>query len=220
MDSLLKKMSFRPEGHIAVLGAPQDFIVVDRLLAAGIAFSETLSHKFDWLVVCVCNRAEVETEIPKALAALTDKGLMWICYPKKTGKIKTDLSRDHGWEGIEGLGLRHLNLISIDNDWTAWGVERGSDVVSEKTRQKSEARNSLLAEYMDHKTREIRYPAEMQAILDQFPSEKAFLLAQSFTNRKEYVEWIVSAKRPETKEQRLLKMIDYLKAGRKNPAGR
>jgi hypothetical protein len=220
MDPLLKKMNFAAARDIAVIGAPAGFVVSDRLHAAGKAFSESLEGKYSWLVVCVMNRAEVATEIPKVLAALAADGLMWICYPKKTGKLKTDLSRDHGWDAIMGIGLRHMNLISIDDNWTAWGVEHGSDEVSEKTRLKSEARNELLAQYMDHKTREMRYPPEMETLLDAHPPEKAFFLQLSFTNRKEYLEWIVSAKRPETKQQRLDKLVEYLAAGRKNPAGR
>jgi Bacteriocin-protection, YdeI or OmpD-Associated len=220
MDALLQKMKFVARDAVAIVGAPRSFLVTEALQAMGVAYVEAFQEKAGWLVVCVMNRVEVGECIPKALAALAANGLLWICYPKKSGKIKTDLSRDHGWEAIEGLGLRHVNLISIDSDWTAWGVMHASDAAREKTHQKSTDRNELLAQYIDHTTREMRYPPEMQAILDAHPTTQAFFLNLSFTNRKEYLAWIVNAKRPETRQQRLDKLIDYLSEGRKNPTDR
>ena len=44
--------------------------------------------------------------------------------------------------------------------------------------------------------------------------------ALSYTNRKEYVQWIVDAKREETRKARLVKTIAMLTEGRKNPSGR
>ena len=220
MDALLEKMKLNKGVPIAVLGAPAGFVVPELLHATGQPYDEAICNKYKWIAICLLHSAEVGIEVSRALDALAVDGMMWICYPKKSGKIKTDLSRDHGWDSISHLGLRHLNLISIDDDWTAWGVEHGSNEVSAKTRQKSEDRNALLAQYMDHTTREMRYPDEMTAALEKNASARDFLDRQSFSNRKEYVEWIVTAKRPETRQQRLDKMIDYLSAGRKNPSGR
>ncbi len=47
------------------------------------------------------------------------------------------------------------------------------------------------------------------------PEELATLLKK---NKKEYVQWIVSAKKPETKEERLHKTLEKLIAGIKNPS--
>jgi Bacteriocin-protection, YdeI or OmpD-Associated len=220
MDALLQKMKFQPGKAVAILDAPGSFVVTHALQATGQAYHESPTGKYDWLVLCVMQSAEVGIAVPRAVQTLAPKGMLWICYPQKSGKIKTDLSRDHGWDATEHLGLRHLNLISVDSDWSAWAVELGSNASSAKTRQKSEDREDLLAQYMDHKTREMRYPPEMEAVLAAHPAEQAFFLSQSFTNRKEYLEWIVTAKRPETRQQRLGKLIDYLKEGRINPAGR
>jgi hypothetical protein len=220
MDPLLKKMKFVPTARIVVAGAPPIFPVTSLFQEMGQRFATTLDGLYDWMVVCVMNTADVATVIPRAMQSLSPEGLLWICYPKRGGRYKTDLSRDHGWEAIQGIGLKHVNLISVDEDWTAWGVILGTDEINAKSQKKSDARNELLAQYMDHKTREMWYPPAMQAILDAHPQQKEFFLQLSFTNRKEYLEWIVSAKRAETQQERLGKMIEYLKTHRKNPAGR
>jgi len=43
---------------------------------------------------------------------------LWFCYPKKTGKIKTDISRDIGWDTVAKLGYEGIRAISIDDTWS------------------------------------------------------------------------------------------------------
>ena len=44
-----------------------------------------------------------------------------------------------------------------------------------------------------------------------------FFDALSFTNKKEYIEWIVTAKREETRNERIKGTIERLGKGWKNP---
>jgi hypothetical protein len=46
-------------------------------------------------------------------------GHVWMCYPKKTGSIASDLSRDSGWEPVTVLGLFPVTQIALDGDWSA-----------------------------------------------------------------------------------------------------
>lgn len=62
----------------------------------------------------------------------------------------------------------------------------------------------------DTEERVVEIPADLQALLDQNESEKTFFEALSYTHRKEYVNWINEAKRPETRQNRLIKTIEML----------
>jgi len=53
-------------------------------------------------------------------------------------------------------------------------------------------------------------------LLEKNKKAKEFFNSLSFTNRKEYVTWIVSAKREETKQKRLKELINKLVEGKKN----
>ncbi|MBP7334999.1 hypothetical protein [Niveispirillum sp.] len=62
-----------------------------------------------------------------ALAGLADRmlpiykrgGALWVAHPKKSGTIKSDLSRDAGWEGLTREGLIPVTQIALDDDWSA-----------------------------------------------------------------------------------------------------
>lgn len=62
----------------------------------------------------------------------------------------------------------------------------------------------------DTEPREVELPEELLMRLD--PPTRAYLEGLSYTHRKEYAEWIGSAKRPETRERRLAKAVDMLMA--------
>jgi uncharacterized protein YdeI (YjbR/CyaY-like superfamily) len=63
-------------------------------------------------------------------------------------------------------------------------------------------------------------PADFGKALAKNKQEKKFFDTLSFTNRKEYVEWIVTAKREETRNQRVKESIERLSKKWKNPANR
>jgi uncharacterized protein YdeI (YjbR/CyaY-like superfamily) len=66
----------------------------------------------------------------------------------------------------------------------------------------------------------INLPPDVIAVLKKNPKAKQFFDLQNFSNRREYVEWIITAKREKTRQQRLSGMIERLLKGFKNPAGR
>jgi hypothetical protein len=46
--------------------------------------------------------------------------LLWIAFPKGTSGLQTDLTRDNGWESLEKFDLKWINLVSVDQTWSAF----------------------------------------------------------------------------------------------------
>ncbi|HNW60520.1 MAG TPA: YdeI/OmpD-associated family protein [bacterium] len=69
----------------------------------------------------------------------------------------------------------------------------------------------------DEEPREVTLPEDLARKLNENLEAKLFFNGLSFTHRKEYVRWIVEAKKQETREKRLLKAIDLLRAQVKHP---
>ena len=76
----------------------------------------------DWIQVFVRTSAELAAVVEPLLASLSPTGLAWISYPKGSSKMQTDLTRDKGWEPLEGSDLMWLTLVSIDDTWSAFGM--------------------------------------------------------------------------------------------------
>jgi hypothetical protein len=75
----------------------------------------------------------------------------------------------------------------------------------------------LVAVVMDVDTseRKVDVPGELKSALRRAPRAKAFFDQLSYTRRKEYADWVASAKRPETRSARVKKSVGLLLAGKK-----
>ena len=60
-------------------------------------------------------------------------------------------------------------------------------------------------------------PADIAATFARNKKARERFDALSFTNRKEYVLWVVGAKREGTRADRVTKTVEKLVAGKKNP---
>jgi len=69
----------------------------------------------------------------------------------------------------------------------------------------------------DNEERTVSIPDDLQEALSNNKKARSFFDTLSYTNRKEYVIWITSAKKIETREKRLNETIKKLNAGLKNP---
>ncbi len=124
-DKLRLKEGFRaavvaaPEGYLAALELPR-----------GVELSTRLAGMYDFVQVFVRWRAEVERRAPEAVKALKDDGLLWFCYPKKSAKAETDLTRDSGWEPLRELRFVPVSLVAVDEVWSALRFRRLEKVKS------------------------------------------------------------------------------------------
>jgi hypothetical protein len=99
-----------PDGYLERLGSPE-----------GVHAVTTLEGPLDWIQVFVRNSTELAAIVGPLTGALSPTGLAWVSYPKGSSKIQTDLTRDKGWEPIEGQ-LMWLTLVSVDVTWSAFGL--------------------------------------------------------------------------------------------------
>jgi hypothetical protein len=73
----------------------------------------------DLTIAFVGSAADVAPALRTAQPAYARGKALWFAYPKKTGSIRTDISRDCGWEPLAAAGLLPVTQISIDDTWSA-----------------------------------------------------------------------------------------------------
>ena len=116
---LSKKMKLKAGASAAVINAPENYVTE---LKHDTAMSPTLNGKFDWIQIFVKSKAELDALAPKAAKALKPESVLLISFPKGSSKIQTDLTRDKGWESVQKLKLKWINLISVNEIWSAFAV--------------------------------------------------------------------------------------------------
>lgn len=67
----------------------------------------------------------------------------------------------------------------------------------------------------DKEERTVEVAEDIMSIFNENPEAKALFDKMSYTHRKEYIRWINEAKKPETRENRKIKMIQMILNGNK-----
>jgi hypothetical protein len=119
-SGLARKFGIKPGMNVLVQDAPTDFLKLLGALPEGAKVLKTANGKTECVIAFVRNKAGVKTIAPKTLKAVGDKTLLWFAYPKKSGPLQSDISRDDGWEPLFDAGFDSVAQISIDPSWTGF----------------------------------------------------------------------------------------------------
>jgi hypothetical protein len=218
-NTIAQKLRIQEKDILLALSPPPEFKKNIGVLPAGVKIinSGKEYNQVHWFVM---NKAQMIMKMKKVLALLKEEVICWIYYPKGTSKLQTDLTRDKGWEDLLAHGdkLTWISLISFDETWSVFGFRLKTEADRKKEAKPKEVRE--IFKYVDPKTKEVRLPEDMAGILKKNKKEAGLFDALSFTNKKEYIEWVVTAKREETRKERLNGTIERLGKGWKNPANR
>jgi hypothetical protein len=211
-----RKLRISAGDTLLTVNAPPDFKKNLGLLPEKVKVTDK-AKTFDQVHWFVKDKAIMVKGFKKVLPLVKGAVICWIYFPKGRSGIQTDLNRDNGWELLMKEDLQWLSLVSFDPTWSVFGVREKNESDRKK---ESNPKTRPILEYIDPVKKVIRLPADLSDFLGKYPKEAAFYNALSFTNKKEYVEWVVSAKREETRTTRIRECIERLAKGWNNPANR
>jgi uncharacterized protein YdeI (YjbR/CyaY-like superfamily) len=186
---------------------------VDAYIAKSAAFAQPILRHVRKLVHQACPEAEetIKWSMPSfthggrilcGMAAFKAHCAVWFWHQKMHGMAK------RGVKGSEAMGHlgRITSLAGLPPDQTILRYVR-------KTKELNETGGPARARPKARKP--LPVPADLSAGLRKTPPAAASFQAFSSSQRREYIEWITEAKRPETRAQRLATTLEWLAEGRK-----
>jgi hypothetical protein len=216
--SISDKLKIKPGFSLLTINAPAGFKKGLKELPAGVKMGDA-AKTYDQVHWFVTSRKQLEKEMNKLMKRVKPGVVVWVYYPKGSSKIQTDLTRDKGWDCLlaESDKLTWISLISFDDTWSTFGFRAKTDADRKKEAKPKERE---VFKWVDPKTKEVKLPEDLAAAFKKNKKESGLFEALSFTNKKEYIEWIVTAKREETRAERIKGTMERLGKGWKNPANR
>jgi hypothetical protein len=118
VKSLAERLLLKPDAAAAVINAP-DEVAADIPATHSLKIPGKGKVALDWLLVFARDRAAVARRGPQAVRVIRFDGVLWFAYPKLTGAIESDLTRDKGWGPVKALGFEAVAAVSIDGTWSA-----------------------------------------------------------------------------------------------------
>jgi hypothetical protein len=212
---IAKKLHLKAGMRVAVANAPAGFSLGQ---PAGVTIEKSLTRDLDLALLFTTTQKDLKKRWPALLKSVKQDGAVWVAYPKKTSGIDTDLGMGE-WEATHGSDWNPVTMIGIDDTWSSIRFKYAPGLEKARHDRQSETINDADgAVVVDRERRIVTAPKDLQKLLAKNAKARAHFETLSFTNRKEYVVWIVEAKKAETRDARVTKTVEMLAKGKKNPS--
>lgn len=217
MSAVAKKLLMKPGQSWLLFNSPENYLTTLDPLPADLQISYTAEGYFDGVQLFVLNRAELVEYLKLIRPVLHPDTIFWVIYPKKSSGIKSDLEMMSSWDEVIPYGLTGVAAAAIDTTWTALRFRPVGQSKISTTRNSEIPKNDYSA-YVDVVNKNVLLPPDMIAELSKVPTALANFEKLSYSNQKEYVLWVLTAKQDKTRVDRILKTAEKLLAGKKNPS--
>lgn len=215
-NSVVDKLRIKPKSTLLTLNAPSNFKKGLQPLPTGVKITNK-GKDYDQVHWFVLNKTQMEKEMSKVMKLVKPEVIVWVYYPKGTSKIQTDLTRDKGWDCLlaEGDKLTWISLISFDDTWSVFGF-RAKNEADKKKEAKPKVEREIF-NWVNPLTKEVKLPDDLITALKNNKQLIDYFHSLAFSHKKEYIEWIVTAKKEETRTSRIAGTLERLEKQWKNP---
>ena len=106
-----------------------------------------------------------------------------------------------------------MTLVSLDGTWSAFAMRRETE--ADRARVAKPVDQEIF-KWVDPATKTIKVPPDLQAALKRKDLNEYFR-SLAFSHKREFIEWIVTAKKEATRNKRIAGTVERLEKRWKNP---
>ncbi|TAE60472.1 MAG: hypothetical protein EAY68_10315 [Bacteroidetes bacterium] len=214
--TMLEKLQLKDEKNLLIQGLPSS---IEKQFVK-LSYSKNVtpllkSKKVDFALVFAISQNQLCGILKDVLPALHGESKLWVAYPKKTSKIVTDLNREGCWQFVIDNGYEEVRLIDLDNVWSCVRFKL-TESLPNKERAFAEIKMPNF-DSADFDKRLVAAPVELEILFKKHKEAKEFFTSLPFNNQKEYISWINTAKRSDTRQRRLEATLEKLLSKKQNP---
>lgn len=116
---LVKKLGFKEGFRAALVNSPKGFQKELAPLPNDVIISEgKLPKPLDLIILFVDSQNTLRTEFPRLARKLSQNGMLWIAWPKKTSGVATDLSDNSVRQIGLDAGLVDVKVCAVNDVWS------------------------------------------------------------------------------------------------------
>jgi len=115
---LAKKLGIKDNFKIKLINQPDYYLELFPYLSGSLLHTEKSKSKKDFIHFFTKEKSELIKQLPKLKKEIEPNGIIWISWPKKSSKIKTDVTEDVIRETAIKNGLVDIKVCAIDEVWS------------------------------------------------------------------------------------------------------
>jgi hypothetical protein len=218
--TLIQKLKPK-SGAVAVINSPKEILREFKSFKPADSIPAGAKGQFDFVLLFSVNLKELEPAWKRIVPALKADAVFWVAYPKKSSGIPSDLAgmSSGGWTVHTGSPWQPVAMASIDDKWTGVRFKLAPNLEGERRdRPAEEIRDADGTLVVDRINRVVYPPRDLAGVLSKHPSARAFFDGLAFSHKREYVTWIIEAKKQETRDKRVAAALEKMVSNKKNPS--
>ncbi len=98
--------------------APDDYLRLISPLPADVTLTARMAGTLDMIHLFTTRRSVLKRELPRMMNRIKQDGMIWISWPKKASKVKTDITEDTIRQECLPLGLVDVKVCAVDETWS------------------------------------------------------------------------------------------------------
>jgi hypothetical protein len=118
-NPVARKLGMNPGMRALIISPPAGYLKLLAPLPDGLMVSSRSGGMYPFVQVFATRLSEINGLAQRLSKHAAPNALVWISYPKKTAKLKGDLSRDVIRKAMSGEGWRAVSIVAIDEVWSA-----------------------------------------------------------------------------------------------------
>ncbi len=117
---LAKKLGIGEDSRVLVIRTPDSVIkeIQSQANPAKCVKSARAKDSIDVALVMCTTEKQLLTDVPKAHNVLTQSGCIWVCWPKKSSGVETELSENWIREQLLKTTLVDVKVCAVDETWS------------------------------------------------------------------------------------------------------
>jgi hypothetical protein len=116
--SLAEKLGIKEGLSLYLFNPPGDYFTMIGAPPANVTVEKKLRPAADFIHYFTKEKNQLEKDFPKLAKSLSDKGALWISWPKGSSKVETDLNENI----VRQIGLANalvdIKVCAVDEIWS------------------------------------------------------------------------------------------------------
>ena len=115
---LPQKLGIKPGLAVVTMNAPTNYRRLLGKISEGVTFSDRLKPDSSFVHIFIQERSELEQRLSALRGKIADTGTVWVSWPKKSSRVRTDVTEDVVRAVALPLGFVDVKVCAIDETWS------------------------------------------------------------------------------------------------------
>ena len=115
---LSKKLGIKGDSQVCLIAPPDDYRTLLEPLPAGVRFTVGWDRSTDLVHLFTSRRGELASLLAELRRELSPQAAIWVSWPKKASKLKSEVTEDAVRELALPLGYVDIKVCAVSDVWS------------------------------------------------------------------------------------------------------